>query len=327
MTSMVSVQLDGRVAGALAADRWDQVVALVADGELAPDLSMVGLLASVDPHALDGDGRVDLIRAWDRVEAMVAGRKLAAVAAVIDATEGAGRPAEEARFEIGAALRLSPTTAGDRTMVALELRDRLPGTLSALAAGDISYLQAAHLAGAVRDLPDQEATAVQARVLGRAPEQTLAEFKRAVRRAVLAADPASAADRHRRAVAARTLEAMPQPDGMQSFWMTMPASVANDMWDTLTTRAQATQQLLRAGAGDDPGLDALRVDALVDAILGTSPPAGEGTQERLPRCSCGGAQTAAVVLDLPTLLGLAENPGEIPGYGPIPAPLARADGR
>ena len=29
---------------------------LLADGELAPDLSMVGLLASVDPHALDGRG-------------------------------------------------------------------------------------------------------------------------------------------------------------------------------------------------------------------------------------------------------------------------------
>jgi hypothetical protein len=34
-------------------------------------------------------------------------------------------------------------------------------------------------------------------------------------------------------------------------------------------------------------------------------------------------------IDLPTLLGLAEHPGEIPGYGIIPAPLARqlaADG-
>ena len=39
-------------------------------------------------------------------------------------------------------------------MVALELRDRLPGALGALRAGDLSYLQAAHLAGAVRDLPD-----------------------------------------------------------------------------------------------------------------------------------------------------------------------------
>ncbi len=91
---------------------------------------------------------------------------------------------------------------------------------------------------------------------------------------------------------------------------------------------KATQALLRAGAGDDPGLDALRVDALVDAVLGRDPIVDAQTnsdrQRRLPRCSCGGAQTAAVVLDLPTALGLAENPGEIPGYGPVPAPVARA---
>ena len=44
----------------------------------------------------------------------------------------------------------------------------------------------------------------------------------------------------------------------------------------------------------------------------------------MPKCSCGGAQSAAVVIDLATLLGLADHPGEIPGYGPIPAPMARA---
>jgi hypothetical protein len=299
-----------------------EMVRLVADGPA--DLAAVAWLGRVDPQQLEPDAQIDLIRAWERVDAMIAGRKQAALAAVIEATEAAGRPAEEARFEIGAALRLSPSTAGDRTMVALELRDRLPAALSALRAGDISYLQAAHLAGAVRELPDAEAAKVQARVLDRAADQTLAEFKRAVRRAVLAADPASAADRHQKAVAARTIEAMPQPDGMQSFWMTMPASVANDVWDTLTTRAKATQAELRAGAGDDPGLDALRVDALVDALLGAPVPASDGEKSgRLPKCSCGGAQTAAVVIDLATLLGLADNPGEVPGYGPIPAPLAR----
>jgi hypothetical protein len=31
-----------------------------------------------------------------------------------------------------------------------------------------------------------------------------------------------------------------------------------------------------------------------------------------------------VVVDLATLLGLADRPGEIPGYGPIPAAVARA---
>ena len=44
----------------------------------------------------------------------------------------------------------------------------------------------------------------------------------------------------------------------------------------------------------------------------------------MPRCSCGGAQTAAVVVDLPTLMNLADNPGHLAGYGAIPADLARA---
>jgi len=43
----------------------------------------------------------------------------------------------------------------------------------------------------------------------------------------------------------------------------------------------------------------------------------------VPRCRCGGAQVAAVVVDLQTALGLADNPGEIPGYGAIPGQLAR----
>jgi hypothetical protein len=43
----------------------------------------------------------------------------------------------------------------------------------------------------------------------------------------------------------------------------------------------------------------------------------------VPRCSCGGAQTAAVVLDLPTALAMADNPGYLPGYGAVPAELAR----
>ena len=306
-----------------------EMVRLVADGPA--DLAAVGWLARVDPRALDPEDRVDLIRALERCRAMLDGVQQVALVAVAEATEGRWLAEEQARHEVGAALRLSPGTAGERTWVATSLARRLPAALAALRAGEVSYLQAAHMVAAVRELPDQAATRVETRVLARAAEQTLAEFKRTVRRAVLAADPASAADRHRKAAAARTIGMLPEPDGMQGFWLTMPAGVAGDVWQTLTARAQATQAQLRAGAGDDPGLNALRVDALVDAILGTRDTTTSGTAgatgpgtRRAPRCRCGGAQTAAVVLDLPTALGLAEHPGEIPGYGPIPAPLARA---
>ena len=37
-----------------------------------------------------------------------------------------------------------------------------------------------------------------------------------------------------------------------------------------------------------------------------------------------GKVAVQVVIDLPALLGLAEHPAELVGYGPLPAPVARA---
>ncbi len=74
----------------------------------------------------------------------------------------------------------------------------------------------------------------------------------------------------------------------------MPAPVAEDMWDTLTARAKATQDLLRAGAGTDPGLDALRVDALVDAVLG--PTTRSHTRDQRPGHNRKQPATAQVLL-------------------------------
>jgi hypothetical protein len=364
------------------------LVAGVADRELPVPLGFAtGLLCDVDPYTLDGDARVDLIRAWERLGAMVAGAQQRALAAVVEATEGCGLAGEDARHEVGAALRLAPGTASERTRVAAVLVGRLPGTLGALEAGAISYGQAAAVAAGVADLPDELAAAVEARVLGRAGHQTVAETRRGVRDAREAVDPGSAAARHEKAKAGRRIERLGQPDAMMSYWFALPASVEAGLWATLTRRAKAARKARRRLGLPDPGVDALRVDALVHAVLhnggadpdqptmtfdtrtpvdpttgadrsagdagsagGPSGPVGAagGTAgsaglaglagsadgadaadpvgpagRRLPRCSCGGAQTAAVVIDLATLLGLREAPGQLPGYGAIPAPMAR----
>src|SRR4051812_9236305 len=309
------------------------LVAGVADPELPVPLGLAtGLLADVDPYGLDGDARIDLVRGLERCRAMLDAVQQRAISAVAEATEGLGRPGEEARHEVGAALRLCPGTAAGRLEVARELVGRLPAVQAALAVGVIGYLQAAAVAAGVRDLPDELAVAVAGRVLRTAPEQTVAETKRAVARAVATVDPAAAADRHQRATADRTIEQLPQPDGMESTWFTLPAPVSKDLWATLTADAKATQADRRLAGLPFLGLNALRVDALVHAVLGTGgadpnnptmttvttrdgeedPPTGTDetapppTGSRLPRCRCGGAQTAAVVIDLPTLLGLAD---------------------
>ncbi|HET9944352.1 MAG TPA: DUF222 domain-containing protein, partial [Actinomycetes bacterium] len=141
---------------------------------------------------LDGEALIDLLRVWERLEAMVSGRKQLALAAVVDATTDLGLQAEEARHEVGAALRLAPVTASDRTRVAVELRDRLPATLTLLCRGEIGWRQAANVADGVRDLPDDVALAVEARVLDRMPHQTAAETRRSVADAVVRIDPAAA---------------------------------------------------------------------------------------------------------------------------------------
>ena len=178
------------------------LVAGVADPGLPVPLGLAtGLLSDVDPYAFDGDARVDLIRGLERCRAMLDAVQQRAIAAVAEATEGLGRPGEEARHEVGAALRLCPGTAAGRLEVARELVGRLPAVQAALQAGLIGYLQAAAIAAGVRDLPDELAVPVADRVLRTAPDQTVAETKRAVARAVATVDPAAAADRHQKATA------------------------------------------------------------------------------------------------------------------------------
>ena len=296
--------------------------------------SMTTRLAADGPP-LDGEARIDLLRVWERVEAMAAGRKQLALAGVVDATVDLGLSPEEARHEVGAALRLSPVTASDRTRVAVELRDRLPATLDLLCRGEIGWRQAANVADGVRDLPDEVARAVEQRVLMRLPRQTAAETRRSVADAVVALDPAAAAERAEKARAERRIERLGQPDSMASWWLAVPADVEQAMWASATTRARAVQAARRAAGLEEIGLDALRVDVVVDAVLasgndstghlpeGQLPAAGQVPAPHVPKCSCGGAQEAAVVVDLPTLLGLADNPGHIPGYGAVPGPIAR----
>ena len=72
-----------------------------------------------------------------------------------------------------------------------------------------------------------------------------------------------------------------------------------------------------AGANNARTMDQKRADAL-SAICATvlSDLSETVTSHRRPL-------TVNVTIDLPTLLGLAENPGQLSGYGPIPASVAR----
>ena len=97
-------------------------------------------------------------------------------------------------------------------------------------------------------LPDELARAVQARVLPRAPEQTLAQLKAALARAVIAVDPDGAEQRHREARRDRRVVVTAEPDGMGSLWALLTATDAAGAFTWLT-------RLARGLGADDPRID------------------------------------------------------------------------
>jgi hypothetical protein len=266
-----------------------------------PGPPVIAALAAFDPAELGADERVVWLAGWERQGHWLAGRAQDGLVAV----GGAAPSADDwAREEIAAAVRLSPGAAQLRLAVARELTGRLAATGAALRAGRISYPHARALADAVADLDDPAARDVQARVLPAAECQTPGRFRRTVERAVAAADPDRAEQDHRRAAADRRVELFADPHGMATLWALLPAPDAHTVWQSLDAIAAAA-------APDDPrGIDARRADALV--ALATNA-AGRPPVPRI-----------CVTVGLPTLLGLADTPGELAGHGPIPASLARA---
>ncbi|MEI2697052.1 MAG: DUF222 domain-containing protein [Microthrixaceae bacterium] len=71
-----------------------------------------------------------------------------------------------------------------------------------------------------------------------------------------------------------------------------------------------------------PSLSALTADAVIAAAGLLATGLGDQSADVAPRRGKRW-RYAAVVIDLPTMLGMAQNPGHVPGYGPVPAAIAR----
>ncbi|HKE52538.1 MAG TPA: DUF222 domain-containing protein, partial [Actinomycetes bacterium] len=249
-----------------------------------PGLELAAALADTDPARLDGSGLVDALAGYERLASWAAAGQARILAAL--GTTLVHDDEDWTREEVAAALRLSGHTAQRRIDTARDLGTRLPGTLQALAAGDLSYLQAVVIAEATRDLTDAAAAQVEQRVLARAAAQTVAELRRTVSRAVLAADPARAEHAHQRALGERSVQCWPAPDGMAEIRALLDAP------DAALVMSAVNHLATKTDATDPRGIEARRADALVSVFAGARSgqvpaaqgPAGHGTSpgERRP---------------------------------------------
>ena len=164
---------------------------------------------------------------------------------------------------------------------------------------------------------------LEARVLARAPGQTLAGLRRSCARAVHRIQPDGALARARAARRRREVWITPEADGtaILSARLDLATAIACER------RIHDAADQLRAHAADDghPVHDGStaggsgatragewRADAVAALLL-------HGRVDGLPDPEV----HVELVIDLPTLLDLADHPAELPGHGPIPAQMAR----
>ena len=277
----------------------------------APQALLVEVLDALTPAALSVDGRIDALVAVERHIAMLQARSAELLAAI----EAGDSTADGwARESAAAALRVPPASMKTRMSVASDLAQRLPATLELLRAGQTSQRHAFDLADATRALPADLVAVVEARVLERSPEQTAAQFRASVKRAVLRVTPPDVEQAvHEAAVAERRVILTPVADGMAELWALLPAPDAAEVMAALNARAQET---IHAAGGDDRTADQRRADALVElADTALADPALTRSHGQRPAIQ--------VTIAVSTLMGLDDQPAELDGYGPITVVMAR----
>ena len=281
-------------------------------------------LSDIDPRGLSASAQVDLLIAWERQNSWLASRVQLSIAAVGDGVQAAmeavresrddaGLPMRAAHAEIGMALGLSDVTASKRLMTARALTTDLPAVQAKLAAGEITFWHALAIVDVTFSLTPDNARQVADRVLARASKQTVTQLRRCLNRAVLAVDPQSAAERARQAHGDRKVDWWPLPDGMAELRLIASATEIMAVYQADAVARKAKTDA--SDTGEFIPIDARRADALVALVSGEAAARPVGVN---------------VTIDLTTLLGLQDNPAELAGYGPLPAPLARtlaADGR
>jgi hypothetical protein len=301
-------------------------------GAEAPRLAMLrgslgGVLDTVESvHRIQGAtaaARAELIDAARRCsEAIAAEGSAGPVGSEPHGWDAAVRARRELAFDLAARLRIPERTAETLIGESQRLVQSLPETHRALGAGEISYRHAQAIVDQTAGLSDLVTAEFERTVLPRAKELTVSKFKNDARKKREALDPDSIERRHRVAIEDRNTWIDPQQDGMAILSTLMTAEAAVAIMDRITriAMANADSDASDAGASDDGvkrTLGQRRADAVTDLLLDgdlceTGDPVPHGIRPQV-----------LVTVPVLTLLGQAETPAHLDGYGPISPDTAR----
>jgi hypothetical protein len=282
------------------------------DDSSGPSGAQLSRIEQLDVATASDEMLATAIQTLDHMGNHVDGLRLAMIAALAgpEPTIASTFGGDWTPHEVAMAMRISLPAADRQVALARHLAGTLTQTMTALQAGRVSLRQTQALHEATVALSDDAARQVEARVLPRADEQDISGFRRSLRRAVAAVDPEwnDKAEQTRREP---RIDLIRGDDGMSDLY------VHADTETIAAIHAALHEYADRARTG----LGGTAASRMVTGLLSW---ASGSTMSGTRQGGRGRATTVNVLVDLPTLLGLRDHPGEVIGYGPIPARAVRA---
>ena len=306
----MSAPLPPGQAGALAVEHMDPGPAQA--GWLA---AAAAEAARLDEYQLAGVAiAARRLASWAQAAELSAVAQITARSAAADSRIGLGpdgrptRLCRDALGQVSLALMLTDHSATAWADLGITLAWRLPATGAALAAGRVDLARARVIAEATSVLDEDTARAVEGQILPDVGQQTTAQLRVRLRRAVIAADPKGAERRREDAERQAKVGLYAADDGTATLTGAgLPAVQAAAAMARITALARAAK-----AAGQGGGLDLHRARVMLGLLLGTLPyipPPGGAPEPQPPGDGDPG-----------------DPGGGAPGSGPGPGPGAPDDG-
>ncbi|WP_227464678.1 HNH endonuclease [Nocardioides lijunqiniae] len=269
-----------------------------------------------DPSDLSDAQLVDLIRGAEELKCVAAAAQATAAlrleqfqrSAQVEAGLRPERVGEGIAEQVGLARRESAAKGARLLGLAHVLDGEMPHALALMRDGRLNEWRATILARETACLSLADRRTVDERLCAGGEAATMSDLglARAAKKLACELDPASVAERARRAESERHVSIRPAPDTM--CWVTalLPVKQAVSIYAVLLAAAATAR-----AQGDERSKGQAMADTLVEKVTGR--PAQEAPRVEIK-----------LVMTDRTLLGDADDAVHVEGYGPVPAPWARA---
>lgn len=280
--------------------------------DIAPGADLARLLEDVDRTGLNGYELVQMVEARSRLIAHFQAEFHSDIMelALTPAGDVDSDPDRLAAVdalaveELQAALTLTQRAAQAHLNLACGLA-RLPAVSRLLRDGAIDLARARVICAETAHLDNDQLALVVDPFIAQAPHLTAAQLGARLRRRCVQVDAESARRRYRQGIDGRRLDRFANPDGTADLLgRQLPIDRVAAIYDRINMLAR---QLLGC---DERTLDQIRADIVLDLLDGRHHAASRRGVINLH-------------IDLTTLIGLDDNPAEIPGWGPVISDIAR----